>query len=315
MKNLLKNLILIILIIAVAGGIGFLIFNAARSNKVNENAKNPIVTLSVEGYGEVKIELYPDYAPNTVKTIIKLIEEGFYDGKVFYGTDGKAISAGMKLKTSEEYPEGSYDDEGNLKEGAELKVTETAEESAIRVSTFDKSVTPYVSDEENGMPMPEDETNGDEETDYKVSINGEFVANGFKENTMRFEYGTVGLYRAEYPAYESSLTTESYNSGTSLFFIETEEDSSLNGQYAAFGKVIEGMDIIMKMKELPLAEKTEEEQSSNDSISKFAQGSYPVITTAKVETYGIDYGMPKYEKAFDYNKYMSDLILKYYQNK
>jgi cyclophilin family peptidyl-prolyl cis-trans isomerase len=308
MKNVIKNLILIILIIAVAGGIGFLIFNAARSNSVNENAKNPVVTLDVEGYGEVKIELYPDYAPNTVKTIIKLIQNGYYDGKIFYGTDGTAISAGMKLSTTEEYPEDAYDEDGNLLDDAELETSESAEEDTLRVSDLDTSVTPYISDEDSEYGYVDEEENGDEDTDYKVSIKGEFVANGFDTNTLRFEYGTVGLYRSDYTEYVSSLTTESYNSGTSLFFIETDEDSSLNGQYAAFGKVIE------EMKDLPLAESDDDDSTSSDSITKFAEGSYPVITTATVETYGIDYGMPVYEEAFDYNSYLSNLILKYYQN-
>lgn len=185
----------------------------------------------------------------------------------------------------------------------------TAKEDKIRVSDLDKSVTPSESDNEN---------------DYNVSINGEFVANGFNDNTIRFEKGTVGLYRSNYSG--QNLSKESYNSGTSLFFITTEEDSSLNGEYTAFGKVISGMDIIEKMLTLPLEEEETDENgnkvssptagtiSQNQSITKYAEGSYPVISKATVETYGVDYGIPKYEKAFDYNQYMSDLIMQYYSN-
>lgn len=242
---------------------------------------------------------------------------------MFYGTDSKVVSGGMKLKT-EEIPSDQYDEEGNYigPEGEESSSTQTAEEDKIRVSDFDKSVTPYVSDEEE--PMPDDENNGDEENDYKVSISGEFVANGFNDNTIRFEKGTVGLYRNNYEG--ENLSKESYNSGTSLFFISTEEDSSLNGEYAAFGKVIKGMDLIEKMLTLPLEEKETDEEgnttkdpvagtlSNDQEITKYASGSFPVITKAKVETYGVNYGMPEYEKAFDYDKYMSDLILQYYRN-
>lgn len=291
----------------------------------NKNAKNPIVTLEVEGYGEVQIELEPDYAPNTVATIVKLVQNGYYDGKVFYGTDTRAVAAGMKLKT-EEIPSDQYDEEGNYigPEGEEYTTKQTAEEDKLRVSDLDKSVTPYISEEDDQYYMVDEDKRGDEEVDYKVAISGEFVANGFNDNTIRFERGTVGLYRSNYNG--ENLSKESYNSGTSLFFITTDEDSSLNGEYAAFGKVISGMEIIDQLLTLPVEqEETDEEGNStsdvtagtlseNQEITKYASGSFPVITKATVETYGVDYGMPEYEEAFDYDRYMSDLILQYYRN-
>ena len=54
---------------------------------LTQEIKNPILSLEIEEYGTVKIELYPEYAPNTVKNIIALAQKGYYDGKVFYGTD------------------------------------------------------------------------------------------------------------------------------------------------------------------------------------------------------------------------------------
>lgn len=48
------------------------------------STKNPIVTMEIENYGEVKIELYPNMAPNTVANFVNLIEEGFYDGLTFH---------------------------------------------------------------------------------------------------------------------------------------------------------------------------------------------------------------------------------------
>ena len=41
--------------------------------------KNPLVTMEIQDYGSITIELYPDYAPNTVANFINLIEDGFYD--------------------------------------------------------------------------------------------------------------------------------------------------------------------------------------------------------------------------------------------
>ena len=324
MKDLLKNLILIILIIVIAVGIGFLIFRAAKSVNYNKNAKNPILTLEVEGYGEIKIELEPDYAPNTVATIVHLAQNGYYNGKIFYGTDSKVIAAGMQLKT-EEVASDQYDEEGNYigPEGEEYTTKITAEEDKLRVSDLDKTVLPYISEDDEKYEETPEAQRGNEKTDYKISVDGEFVANGFNENTLRFEKGTVGLYRSTYDA--ENLTKESYNSGSSLFFITTNEDSALNGEYAAFGRVIKGMDLIEKMLELPLEESVDEEGNTNSDatagsvsedqeITKFASGSFPVITKATVETYGVHYDMPEYKEAFDYNQYLSDLILQYYRN-
>lgn len=231
----------------------------------------------------------------------------------------------MKLKT-EETPSDQYDENGNYigAEGEETIIKKTAEEDKLRVSDLDKSIAPFIAETDEEYRTADARKIGTEETDYKISLEGEFVANGFNDNTLRFERGTIGLYRNNYSG--ENLVNESYNSGTSLFFITTEEDSSLNGEYAAFGKVIEGMDIIDKMLTLPLEEKTTDEQgntttdntagnlSENQEIIKYNSDSFPVITKATVETYGVDYGMPEYSEAFDYDKYMSDLILQYYQN-
>ena len=226
----------------------------------------------------------------------------------------------MNLKTNEVSSEESTDE--NVEESND--VTQTAEEDKLRVSDLDKSVTPYISEDDENYSTTDEDKRGDENKDYKVSIPGEFVANGFNDNTLRFEKGTVGLYRNSYAG--ENLNKESYNSGNSLFFITTDEDSSLNGEYAAFGKVIKGMDIIEKMLTLPL-EETETDENGNTTsdstagnlsegqeITKYASGSFPVITKASVETFGVDYGMPEYMEAFDYDQYMSDLIMQYYRN-
>ena len=40
--------------------------------------------MEIEDYGTIKIELYPEYAPNTVANFVSLIESGFYDGLTFH---------------------------------------------------------------------------------------------------------------------------------------------------------------------------------------------------------------------------------------
>lgn len=308
MKNRLKILILVILIIAVLSGIVFLTVNAVRSISVNKNAKNPEVTLDVEGYGQIKMELYPDYAPNTVSYFVKLIENGYYDGKVFFGTDKYVVGAGMEK--NEEKPEEDKKNEGEEAVQAEAsteKEPAPVVEDEPRVSDIDKSVTPYVEPEETSdveVAAPEDTD------DYKISIEGEFVANGYDENTLRFEKGTLGFYRQDYSYGGADLSAESNNSATSLFFIETKNDSKLNGNYVAFGKVKKGMDIIEKMAKLEVSE-DDSTSALNGTQAKYFK-EFPVIKKATVDTFGVNYGMPKYVKAFDYNSYLTNLIMQQY---
>jgi peptidyl-prolyl cis-trans isomerase B (cyclophilin B) len=45
---------------------------------------NPIVTINLESGHTIKVELYPDIAPNTVNNFISLIKKGYYDGLIFH---------------------------------------------------------------------------------------------------------------------------------------------------------------------------------------------------------------------------------------
>lgn len=56
------------------------------SSEVQDFSKdtNPIVTIEMEDGGIIKLELYPDIAPNTVNNFIKLVEDSFYDGLLFH---------------------------------------------------------------------------------------------------------------------------------------------------------------------------------------------------------------------------------------
>lgn len=47
-------------------------------------SQNPIVTIEMESGAQIKIELYPEIAPNTVNNFISLVQKGFYDGTIFH---------------------------------------------------------------------------------------------------------------------------------------------------------------------------------------------------------------------------------------
>lgn len=67
------------------------------------------------------------------------------------------------------------------------------------------------------------------------TIKGEFTGNGFK-NDLKHDAGVLSMARAMNP-----------NSAGSQFFIMHKKSPHLDGQYAAFGKVIEGMDVVNKI--------------------------------------------------------------------
>ena len=74
MKNKLTYSIAALIIVIILGG--FLAYGYYQ--KATYKLQRPIVSMEVEGYGTIKMELYPDMAPNTVKNFIKLINEGYY---------------------------------------------------------------------------------------------------------------------------------------------------------------------------------------------------------------------------------------------
>lgn len=67
------------------------------------------------------------------------------------------------------------------------------------------------------------------------SIKGEFTSNGFK-NDLKHDAGVLSMARSMSP-----------NSAGSQFFIMHKKSPHLDGQYAAFGKVIEGLDVVDKI--------------------------------------------------------------------
>ena len=100
------------------------------------------------------------------------------------------------------------------------------------------------------------------------SIKGEFAHNGV-ENNLKHTEGVLSMARAMHP-----------NSAGSQFFIMHKTSPHLDGQYAAFGKITEGMDVVNKIAETSTdySDRPMEEQK---------------IKTMTVETFGVEYPEPE----------------------
>ncbi len=178
-----------------------------------DEVQNPIVTMEIEDYGVVTIELYPDMAPNTVANFVNLIEEGFYDGL-----------------------------------------------------TFHRSVPGFVL--QGGDP------DGDGTGGPGYTIKGEFSSNGYTKNTLSHTRGVISMARSQ-----------DNDSAGSQFFIVLDDSAtySLDGLYAGFGRVTEGMDII-------------DEIVANEKIANDVTGALEenvVITKVTVDTFGETYKVEK----------------------
>ncbi len=131
--------------------------------------KNPIVTIEMENGNQIKAELFPEVAPNTVNSFISLIKKGFYDGLIFHRVIPNFMIQG-------------------------------------------------------GCPQGKG-TGGPGYT-----IKGEFSSNNF-ENSLKHDKGVLSMARAAHP-----------DSAGSQFFIMHAKSPHLDGQYAGFGQVIEGIE-------------------------------------------------------------------------
>ena len=248
--NKLKNIlwiIALILVIALVAGVGYGYYRNATME-----VTNPVATMEIENYGTVKIELYPDLAPETVANFITLANRGFYDGLTFH-------------RVVKDFMIQGGDPEGTGQGSAKIS----------------------------------DLKDGGEDTAY--SIKGEFIANGVNNN-LKFEEGVIGMARNDYTSYSSTLTEESYNSGSSQFFIMTADNTSLNGYYTSFGKVIEGMDVIHNIENVEVKVADDSEETGNTEVSTPVET--VTITSIKVETNGVDYGLPETLTPFDYMSWM-----------
>ena len=108
------------------------------------------------------------------------------------------------------------------------------------------------------------------------------------------------MARSDYSSVNSSLITQGYNSAGSQFFIVTKDNTSLDGLYAAFGKVIEGMEVVDEIANVEV----ETRESNVEGKTQDRPVNPPVIESITVETYGVDYGMPKTLTPFDYTNWL-----------
>ena len=135
-----------------------------------------MVVIEMENGKKIKLKLYPEAAPITVKNFEKLVSEGFYDGLIFHRViNGFMIQGG--------------DPEGTGMGGS------------------------------------------------KEKIKGEFASNGVK-NDLKHTRGVISMARSMMK-----------DSASSQFFIMHQDAPHLDGDYAAFGKVVEGMDVVDEIAE------------------------------------------------------------------
>lgn len=170
-------------------------------------AQNPVVTFEMNNGDMIKVELYPEIAPNTVNNFISLIQKNFYDGLIFH-----RVIKGFMIQGGD--PEGT------------------------------------------GMGGP------------GYGIKGEFAENGF-ENNLKHSAGVLSMARSMMP-----------DSAGSQFFIMHKDAPHLDGAYAAFGKVIEGMDGVNKIAE-----------TNTDYSDRPLEDQ--VIKKVTVDTFGVDYPEPE----------------------
>lgn len=100
------------------------------------------------------------------------------------------------------------------------------------------------------------------------SIKGEFSYNGF-ENNLKHEKGVLSMARSMMP-----------NSAGSQFFVMHETSPHLDGQYAAFGKVIEGQEVVDKIAVV-------------DTDYSDRPMTPQVMKSVTVDTFGVEYPEPE----------------------
>jgi peptidyl-prolyl cis-trans isomerase B (cyclophilin B) len=177
---------------------------STRSFQVyNEETVHPYATLTFQDGSRVVIELYPEYAPNTVNNFIFLAEQSFYN---------------------------------------QTYINQLLPDLLIQL----------------GDPIG----NGYGYPGY--FIESECTFNGYL-NKLSHTKGTVSMARGT-----------SFNTEGSQFFIVLEDHPDLNGQYAAFGKVIEGLDFLIQL--------------SNQDLAS-AKSEY-ILTSLTVDTLGFTFEEP-----------------------
>lgn len=172
----------------------------------------PVVTMTVRDYGTIQIELYPEYAPNTVNNFISLVKKGFYNGLTFH-----RVIPGFMIQ-------------GGCPNG-------------------------------NGTGGP------------GYSVKGEFVRNGVN-NTLSHTNGVISMARAMHPD----------SAGSQFFLMHGDEGTFLDGQYAAFGKTINGFNVIDAIAKCPVINPGSQSPKPINDV---------IIESVTVDTKGVAYPEPE----------------------
>lgn len=143
-----------------------------------ESPNTVLVSMKIKDMGTIKLELYPDKAPQTVANFVSLAKSGYYNGLILH-----RVIKGFMIQGGD--PTGT------------------------------------------GMGGP------------GYSIKGEFGANGFK-NPISHKRGVISMARTNVP-----------DSAGSQFFICHQDSEFLDNNYAAFGMVTEGIEIVDSIAETP----------------------------------------------------------------
>ena len=144
--------------------------------------------------------------------------------------------------------------------------------------TFHRTIPGFMA--QGGDPLG----NGTGGPDY--SIYGEFSENGF-DNSLKHVRGVLSMARSS-----------ENNSAGSQFFIMVEDTPSLDGLYAAFGKVTEGMDVVDEIvnTEVIRREVDSDVSTLEDYYKQYMEIDRPVnpptIKTITVDTFGVEYEAP-----------------------
>ena len=231
MKKKIGMVLWVIVLVAVLAGLGYYGYGFTKM-KTTGNV-HPVATFNIKNgdkEGVVKFELYPEYAPNTVTNFIKLIDCGYYDGKIVYGKDevcmyiGRASGEETKATEKDATAEGETAADATATDAA----ADTTEDAAV--VTTDTESTVKKGDVINPKWSTIDpEVEEDSDADYEYSIKGEFYNNDFKQNTLSHEKWVLSMIRNDYSGVlqtqSTELVKEGYNSGNSQIGIMMSDKS------------------------------------------------------------------------------------------
>jgi len=206
MKKLLSVLVILLLVA---------VLSACQATTDEPETANPVATITMANGEIMKLELFPEMAPETVNNFIDLANSEYYDGLTLHRTLKDALIQGG-------CPDGT------------------------------------------GVGGP------------GYTIVGEFADNNFTANTLTHGVGTITMAR-----------TQSPNSAGSQFIILDNDYSQLDGMYAAFGQVIEGLDVLQSLTETATTDATD--YYGNPAGIPVEP---PVIASIRVDTKGITYNPP-----------------------